>query len=165
MQELLILLVNDLPEELATFLISMIPVTELRASVPIAISLYEMSPISAWFWSVLGNTLMGASVVITVEPASKYIIKRISFLDRLWGKYIGRIKEKNENKFEKWGAIALITFVAIPLPMTGAFTGAVAASIFQIPFKKAVPLLLIGCMISGALVAGITLAFGVGAIN
>ncbi|HDH07408.1 MAG TPA: ligand-binding protein SH3, partial [Candidatus Moranbacteria bacterium] len=76
-----------------------------------------------------------------------------------WEKYIERVRSKNERKFERWGAVALIAFVAIPLPMTGAFTGGVAASIFQVPVKTASVLLLIGCIIAGIIVTGITLGF------
>lgn len=159
MQEIIIGWFSGFPKELATFLISMIPITELRASIPVAILKYDLLPFWAWFWSVLGNTLMGAIVILVVEPVTKLIINKINFLKNFWEKYINRIKIKNTKKFEKWGAVVLITFVAIPLPMTGAFTGAVAASIFQIPFKKAVPLLLIGCVIAGTIVTGITLLF------
>jgi len=147
---------QNFPAELATFLIAAIPVTELRASVPIAIIEYGLSPFWAWFWSVLGNTIMGALVVVIVEPISRCLVKRIKFLNNLWERYMDRIHQNNEKKFEKWGALALITFVAIPLPVTGAFTGAVAASIFQVPFRKAVSFLFLGCAIARAIVAGIT---------
>jgi uncharacterized membrane protein len=147
---------QNFPAELATFLMAAIPVTELRASIPIAIIEYGLSPFWAWFWSVLGNTIMGALVVIVVKPISRRVIDQIGFLRGLWKRYTDRIHRNNAKKFERWGALALVAFVAIPLPVTGAFTGAVAASIFQIPFKKAVPLLFLGCAIAGAIVAGIT---------
>ena len=156
MHDIIISYFQNFPEELATFLIAAIPVTELRASVPIAITVYGMTPFWAWFWSVLGNTAMGALVIIIVEPISRYLIRRIEFLNNLWQCYTDRIYRNNEKKFEKWGALALVAFVAIPLPVTGAFTGAVAASIFQVPFRKAVPLLFLGCAIAGVIVAGIT---------
>lgn len=159
MQDIIISFFSGFPKELATFLVSMMPITELRASIPVAIVKWEVAPFWAWFWSVLGNTLMGALVILVVEPVTKLFINRINFLKNFWEKYINRIKTKNTEKFEKWGAIVLISFVAIPLPVTGAFTGAVAASIFQIPFKKAVPLLFTGCVIAGIIVTGITLLF------
>lgn len=159
MQEIIISWFSGLPEELATFLTAMMPVTELRASIPVAILKYEMHPFWAWFWSVAGNTIMGGLVMLLVKPGSKLVIERVGFLHRFWEKYIERIRSKNEEKFEKWGALALITFVAIPLPVTGAFTGAVAASVFQIDFKKAISALFAGCVIAGIIVTGITLIF------
>jgi uncharacterized membrane protein len=84
-----------------------------------------------------------------VEKLLGFFLQRFEKLDNLWQKYINRIREKNTAKFDRWGALALIAFVAIPLPLTGIVTGAVAASIFQIPFRKAIPLLAIGSVISG----------------
>jgi uncharacterized membrane protein len=120
-----------------------------------------MSPFSALFYSVLGNIVAGAFVIFFVERILQSILNMSSFLENLWQKYINRIHKSNKEKFEKWGAVILVTFVAIPLPMTGIFTGAVAASIFQIPFRKAWPLLALGSLISGVIVTIIT----VGATN
>ena len=159
MQEFIIELFSGFPKELATFFISMIPVTELRASIPVAILRWELDPLRVLFFAVTGNALMGAMVILVLKPVTYLIINRIDFLNRFWNLYINRIKTKNVEKFEKWGSIALISFVAIPLPMTGAFTGAVAASLFQIPFKKAVPLIFAGCLIAGVIVTAITLLF------
>lgn len=149
MQEAIISYFSTFPKEWAVFFLSMVPVTELRATVPLAIIKFEMAPALALFYAILGNTLMGALVFLLVEPITKIAIQKINILHKIWQKYIDRIFLKNEKKFEKWGALALVTFVAIPLPLTGAFTGAVAASIFRIPFKKTVPLIFTGCLISG----------------
>lgn len=78
-------------------------------------------------------------------------------MHRFWLKYVERITHKNKKKFEKWGALALIIFIAIPLPVTGAFTGGVLASIFEIPPKKAALMILAGCAIAGIIVTGLTL--------
>lgn len=159
MQDAIILYFSGLPKEWAVFFLSMIPITELRATIPLAIIQFQMTPFAAFFYAVLGNTLMGGLVFLTVNPITELAIRRIEFLHKIWQKYINRIFLKNRAKFEKWGSLALITFIAIPLPMTGAFTGAVAASIFQIPFKKVLPVIFTGCFIAGIIVTGITLFF------
>lgn len=159
MQDIIISWFAGMPKELATFLMSMLPITELRASIPVAIVKYHLSPFSAYFWSVLGNTLLGALTIALIGPATKLIIEKIDFLNNIWQRYIGRLHDKHKAKFDKWQAWALVSFVAIPLPMTGAFSGAVAASIFKISAKKTIPLILLGCIISGAIVTGITLFF------
>lgn len=161
MKEHIIELLSSLPDSVATFLIAMIPITEIRASIPIAITVYEMNPFAALFYSVLGNIVAGAFVIFFVERILQSILDFSPFLNNLWQKYINRIHTNNRKKFEKWGSVILVTFVAIPLPMTGIFTGAVAASIFQIPFRKAWPLLALGSLISGIIVTLVT----VGAIN
>jgi uncharacterized membrane protein len=157
MQEIIISYFSTFPKEWAVFFLSMIPVTELRATIPLGIVKFEMVPIATYFYAVLGNTLMGSLVVLVVEPIAQYAFAKIGFLHRFWLKYINRITNKNKAKFDKWGSLALIIFIAIPLPMTGAFSGGVLASIFGVPFKKAAINILAGCSIAGIIVTGITL--------
>ncbi len=150
---------QNIPNEIKIFLLAMIPVGELRAALPMAIKIYHLNIWSAWFWSVLGNAIMGGLVILFLEPLVKISINKINFLKLFWEKYLHRLENRNRAKFEKWGAIILITFVAMPLPMTGAFSGAIVASIFQIPYLKAIPLLSLGCAIAGIIVLSLTLIF------
>jgi len=157
MQEIVIQWFVDFPDHWAVFFMAMIPITEIRASIPVGITVYDMSIVSAFFWSVMGNIIIGAIVLKIVEPLIWFIIKHFSSLERFWHRYIERLRTKNEAKFNKWGSLALIAFVAIPLPMTGVFSGAIAASIFQVPAIRAIVLLSIGSFVSGILVTSITL--------
>ncbi len=157
MKEYIVAIFSSLPDSVATFLIAMIPVTELRASIPIAITVYGMHPFAAWTYSVMGNIVAGAIVYYFVEHILHMILERFAFINHWWQKYINRLHTQNREKFEKWGAVALVAFVAIPLPMTGIVTGAIAASIFQIPFRKALPLLALGSVIAGVIVTFITI--------
>ncbi len=161
MKEKIMEMLAGFPDGVATVLIAMIPITELRASIPIAITQFDMNPIIAMGYSILGNVIAGAIVLVFVEKVLHLFLAQSDVLKNLWQKYIDRIHNKNKEKFEKWGAVTLVIFVAIPLPMTGIFTGAVAASIFQIPFRQAFPLLAVGSIISGTIVTLIT----VGATN
>lgn len=158
MKEHLIEFFSQFPPEVATFLLAMVPVTELRASIPVAITVYDMSPVAAFVYSVLGNVAVGAIVLAFGEKIVALLIARVAPLRRLWERYIERIKTKNVDRFDRWGAWALVLFVAIPLPMTGIVTGAVAASIFQIPWKRAISLLALGAVIAGIAVTMLTLA-------
>lgn len=157
MKEHIIEFFSAFPDSLATFLVAMIPVTELRASIPMAILTLDMHPFAAFVYSVLGNVLAGILVIIFVENILHMLLQRFDKLNDLWQRYINRIHVKNKEKFERWGAVALVAFVAIPLPLTGIVTGAVAASIFQIPFRQAIPLLALGSVIAGVLVTLLTM--------
>ncbi|HIP50226.1 MAG TPA: ligand-binding protein SH3 [Candidatus Pacebacteria bacterium] len=157
MKEKVIEVFSVFSDSVATVLIAMIPITELRASIPIAITQFGMSPIVAMGYSILGNVIAGALVLFFVEHILHLFLVQSKVLESLWQKYINRIHKNNKEKFEKWGSVMLVAFVAIPLPMTGIFTGAVAASIFQIPFRQAFPLLSIGSVISGIIVTLITI--------
>lgn len=158
MREQIITFFTQFPDTVAVFILAMVPITELRASIPIAIMYYHMHPLLALILSVCGNICAGGLVVFFVEKILYHILQRSQFIEKIWQKYINRIHAKNKDKFERWGSVMLIMFVAIPLPFTGIVTGAVAASIFQIPMRKAMPLLLIGSIISGVIVTLLTIA-------
>lgn len=131
---------------------AMVPIIEIRGSIPVGIGVYDMAPFAVLLWSVAGNILVGAVVLWILEPLIRYGIYRIPPLGRLWERYILRIEKNHTEKFEKWGSLALILFVAIPLPMTGVVTGAVAAAIFQVPRLRALGLLAIGSAMAGIII-------------
>jgi uncharacterized membrane protein len=77
-------------------------------------------------------------------------------MDRFFEWLFARTR-KRSGALEKYGAIGLVLFVAIPLPVTGAWTGSAAAFLFGIPFRKAFPIILLGVMIAGGLVTAAVL--------
>jgi len=145
--------------QLITFLIAMMPVSELRGAIPVALQVYELSPFSAFFWAVLGNLVAAALVLLLLEPFSNYLRHNFYFFNRFFTWLFERTRRKHNSKFEIWGALALVSFVAIPLPLTGAWTGAVAAFVFGIPFKKAFPLIALGVLIAGIIVTSACIGF------
>jgi len=147
-------------KELATFILAMLPLGELRLSIPIAISVYHLDPATAYFWSVLGNILPIIFVLRWLEPVSKHLSARWSLADKFFKWLFKRTRDHHSRRFEIFGALALITFVAIPLPITGAWTGAVAAFVFGVPFRKALPLIFLGILIAGGIVLFLTLGAG-----
>lgn len=152
-------ILKDVPVEVATVLTAMTPIGELRAALPIALNTYGMPLWQAYILSVLGNMIPVALILWFFEPVSEFLMKHSKFFKKFFEKLFEKTKAKNTQKFERWGALALITFVAIPLPVTGAWTGSLAALLFKVPFKKAFPTILLGVMIAGVIVAGITLGF------
>ena len=117
-----------------------------------AIGIYHLPPVAAYFLSIIGNAIPVIFVLWLIEPVSGFLMKRIKFCRRFFTWLFERTRANHNHKFEKWGSLALITFVAIPLPMTGGWTGALAAFVFGIPFKKALPLIFLGIMIAGVIV-------------
>ncbi len=148
---------NGLPSELSTFILAMMPVTELRASIPIALSVYDMPIFSAMFFSILGDVVPVFIILIGVERMYKFISSKSDTGKKYFDWFFSRTEDKFSGKYAKYGAIALISFVALPLPFTGAWSGSVAAFIFRIPFAKAFPLIFIGIVISAILVTLISL--------
>jgi len=148
---------SNLSPELATFIISMLPVSELRGAIPVAIGIYHLEPLQAYLIAVIGNIIPVYFILKYIDPISQFLMSKSKLFDKFFTWLFARTRRKYNGKFEKWGAIALITFVAIPLPVTGGWTGAMAAFVFGIPMKKALPLITLGVMIAGVIVTGLSL--------
>jgi uncharacterized membrane protein len=148
---------SDFPPVIAVFLLSMLPISELRGAIPIAIGVYNLSPIEAYFWAVIGNIIPVIFILKYLDTVSKFLASRSKKFNSFFLWLFERTRKNHGHKFEKWGALALITFVAIPLPITGGWNGALAAFVFGIPFKKALPLIFLGVMIAGVIVTGLSL--------
>ncbi len=147
---------SSLPPELSTMIIAMMPIAELRVAIPVAITVHKMPVFSAIFFSVLGDIIPIFFILIGLEKTYKFIAKRSQWGKKHLEKFFEKTKHKFEGKYAKYGAIALVFFVAIPLPFTGAWSGAAAAFIFRIPIYKSFPLILLGILISALLVTMLT---------
>ena len=150
-------LFNNFPPELATFIISMLPISELRGAIPVAIGVYNLNPVETYFIAIAGNIVPVIFILKYIDPVSKYLMSKSKFFDKFFTFLFERTRRKHNGKFEKWGALALITFVAVPLPVTGGWSGALAAFVFGVPFRRALLLISLGIMIAGVIVTGLSL--------
>lgn len=157
MHDLIISWFTGFPKELATFLIAVIPVTELRAALPLAYKVYGLSAFWAWFWSVLGTFFAMVIIVLLLDPISKFLSKHISFFGKFFEWLFEHTRKRTNGRMEKYGEWAIFVLAATPIPLVGGMTGALAAFVFGVPLKKSLPLLLGGTMISGSIVLGITI--------
>lgn len=148
---------NYLSEELATLFLAMLPVGELRVSLPVAYSVYNLSIYSAFFWSIVGNMIPVFFLLWLFSPISKWLMERVQWINKLLTWIFERTRNKHNKKFIRWGALALVVIVGIPLPGTGAWTGALLAFLFGIPYKKALGLIFAGVLLAGVIVSAITL--------
>jgi len=154
---MIIELLKNLPPEMATLLLAVLPITEIRLAIPVAIKIYNMSVPVAVFWSLVGNLTTIALLLLIIGPVSKYLSARFEFMNRLFEWAFARTRKKFYNKHTKYGDIGLILFVAVPLPTTGCWTGVLAAWLFGIAPKKAFVLISIGVIISSIIITLITL--------
>jgi len=151
---------SNLPKEAAVFIISMMPVGELRLAIPLAVNKFDMGIKEAFIISVLGNILPVIFIVYFLEDASKYLSHKSKFFHNFFEKLFEKTRKKHGKKFEVYEEIALVSFVAIPLPLTGAWSGALAAFVFGIPPKKSIPLICLGVFIAGVIVSILTVGVG-----
>lgn len=141
--------------ELKTFLIAMSPVIELRGSIPIALEMYHLPLWSAYFFSVLGN-MIPVLLLLFLGVVSSELSRHFPILGKFFSWLFLRTRKKHERAFELFRDFALVVFVAIPLPFTGAWTATLVAFVFGIPLHRAFPLILLGVIIAGVAVSLIT---------
>lgn len=139
-------LITGLPQELAVALVAIMPIIELRGSIPLAVIGFKMSIPAAVFWSLLGNMVPVVLIYGIGDAWMRFCDRRCGWWERLTRKVLDRAQRKLNAKYVKYGLWALALFVAVPLPVTGAITGTLAAYVFGIPFKKAVPYIFMGLL-------------------
>ncbi|HIS66576.1 MAG TPA: small multi-drug export protein [Candidatus Scatomorpha merdipullorum] len=135
----------------------MIPVIELRGAIPLGVGL-GLSHFDAMWVSMLGNMLPVPFIILFIRPIFKWMTKRSERLGRL----VSRLESKAEGKWDKvqkYQFFGLAVFVGIPLPGTGAWTGALIAAVMDMRMSRALPSILLGVVIAGFLVTGITYGF------
>lgn len=143
-------------EIIQTFLLAMTPLGELRAAIPVALGVFHLNWVVTYFISVIGNLIPVIFLLLFLEPVSKLLCKNFKVFQRFFTWLFERTRRRADSKIKKYGYPALIAFVAIPLPITGAWTGSLIAFLFNIPLKKAFPLITAGVAIAGLIVVSFT---------
>lgn len=145
-------LFSNLPPQLAVFIIAMLPVTELRASIPFALGHFDLSYAESLIYSVLGAIVPSFFIIYGIGPVSRFLIKRSKLAEKFFDWLFERTRRKFRDKYANWGNLALMLFVAIPLPATGVWTGSLAAWLFGIKKRQALIFITLGAIISGIVV-------------
>lgn len=155
-------IIRYLSIELTVLLTAALPIIELRGAIPVGISL-GLSPLHATAISFLGSMLPVPLILFSIRPVFN-ALKRTARFERLIYRLTHRSLSKS-GKIQKYGALGLILFVAIPLPGTGIWSGSLAAALLDMRFKWAFPAILIGNFIAAMLIFGLShgvlSAFGV----
>ena len=146
MAEQIIESLGAIPNEIKLIIISMLPIIELRGAIPVGV-LLGMPPIESFLISVVGNLIPIPFVILLGRPIFNWL-KKTKLFARLMEKLEKRIEKKADSVMKK-AALGLYIFVAIPLPGTGAWTGALIASMFDMRFKYALPAIVLGVLTAG----------------
>ena len=156
MKEQLLGYFQHLSPEVATVVVAMLPIFELRGAIPLALGL-GLDPWQAYCLAVAGNIIPVIPLLLFLGPVSEYL-RQFPIWDRFFTWLFARTRRRSD-LVEKLEVLGLMLFVAVPLPVTGAWTGTAAAFIFDIPFKHALPAIIVGVMIAGAVVTMASLGF------
>lgn len=143
-------------KEITVMFISMLPLVELRGAIPYGMAA-GLDVYTTLIFAIIGNFLPMPFILLFMRPVLAWMKKRKFFLPA--ANWLERKTEKNKEQIMKYSALGLFIFVAIPLPGTGAWTGALVAAVLDMRFKYALPSIL-----AGIIGAGIIMCFGTGIV-
>ena len=148
-------------KELGVFLCSMVPVIELRGAIPLGWA----TNIPWWLTyllAVVGNMLPVPFILLLIRQVLTVMEKMPIKFVRAFAAWLRRKAEKNTDKIQRFGFWGLCFFIAIPLPVTGAWTGSLVAATIRMNFWRAMLSALLGVMIAGVIVTLICLGVSSG---
>ncbi len=146
----------EIGAKLIVLLLAAAPVSELRGAIPYGILVAKLSLAEVFILAILGNLLPVIPLFFGIE----FILKGLNHFrwTKKFGLWIVETTKRRTTIIEYYEAIGLALFVAIPLPITGAWTGIIAASLFKIKFRYALLAVIVGVLIAGIVVTGLTLS-------
>lgn len=155
------LLDSGLAHELVVVIVAILPIVELRGALPVAINVFNMPWPEAVALSIVGNMLPVPIILLFFEFVYQGL-KRFHLMDRFFNWLFAYTRRKSRI-IERYHAVGLLLFVAVPLPLTGAWTGSLAAFLLGMRFWAAFLAVLGGVIIAAAVVTTLALLGWVGA--
>ena len=143
---------NIVGEKLCVFFCSMLPIIELRGGIPMAFAM-SLPWWQAYLLAIVGNLLPVPFILLLINVVLKWMTNsKITFFNKV-ANFLYRKVEKNRAKIEKYSFWGLCLFIAIPLPVTGAWTGSLVAAVIGMKPWKAFLSALLGVLIAGVVVS------------
>lgn len=150
---------SDTSRELVAFLTSLLPVLECRGGMIVAMAA-GVNFLKAFTICYIGNMIPIPFILLFIKKIFAFMKKHnilVSIVGRLENK-----TTKHKDKIEKYGPWALLSFVAVPLPGTGGWTGSLIAALFDLDIKKSLPIIAVGVLIANFIMSVVT--YGVSAV-
>lgn len=139
---------------IATMVISMLPIIELRGGIPYGVG-FGLNPWVAMLAAMVGNLLPIPFILLLLAKILELFRKQKGIFGKA-ANWLEAKAYKNKETVDKYGIWGLIILVAIPLPGTGAWTGALVATVLRMERKKAFPCIVAGVLIAGVVVTAIS---------
>lgn len=146
-----------LPPEMVVFLLAAAPVLEVRASIPLGILYYGLPWETVFAVSAFGNLVVVPFIWWFLSPLER-LLRRSARLDRLITRLFERTRRRSRRHVETYQEIALVLIVAVPLPGTGVWTGALVAYLFGLPYRKSFAFVALGVVLACTAVTALTLS-------
>ena len=134
-------------KELIVFIISVLPILELRGGL-IAATLLDVNPLTGYIVSIIGNVLPVPFILLFINKILEWMkSSKIKWMNKV-AKWLDKKARKHKDSIEKYGYLGLTLFVGIPLPGTGAWTGCLAASVLNMDKKKSFISIMLGIIMA-----------------
>lgn len=156
--EFIAFLISLFSGEVVTFLLAASPIFELRLAVPMGILYFKLPLLKVYLLCLVGNMVPVLPLLFFFKYFFHRLIK-VRFMGRFFRWWFNRVAAKSK-VVEKWGFWGLAFFVALPLPVTGAWTGTVAATLCELPIRRAFTAILIGISMAGIVMTVLSLVAG-----
>ncbi len=145
-------------KELLVFIISLLPILELRGGI-LAASLINLNPINGYIAAMIGNIIPVPFILLFIAKILNWMEKsKVNFFNKI-SKWLNDKVDKNKEKIEKYGYLGLVLFVGIPLPGTGAWTGCLIAGVLEMNKKKSFISIMLGILMASIIM--MLLSYGI----
>jgi uncharacterized membrane protein len=144
-----------------TALLSFLPISELRGAIPFAMLGEDMPWYAAYPYAAALNALVAPICWIFLSTLHRLFLN-LAWYEKFFARFVERSRNKLRGGVEKWGWLGVAVFVAIPLPMTGAWTGVLGAWVLGLPKRKTMLAVILGLIVAGAIVTSVTIAIQMG---
>ena len=138
---------------LETFLLAMTPIGELRAAIPAGLAVYHLNWLVVYFIAIIGNLIPSVLLLLILKPLSVTLSQRTKWGGKLFAWLFNKGQKRAAKLPGKQSTYwALAVFVAVPLPITGAWTGSLIALVLGLDFKKTLLAIIVGVFTAGIIV-------------
>ncbi|ADJ26010.1 putative small multi-drug export [Dehalogenimonas lykanthroporepellens BL-DC-9] len=151
-----------LPPALVVLIIATMPVVELRGAIPVAINVFDFPWFDAWVLAIIGNLLPIPFILLFLRGITSFLSRHTR--TRKMVDWVFTRTRKRSAMIEKYKYVGLTGFVSIPLPMTGAWTGSIAAVLLDLPFYQALGSITLGVLFASIIVVSLSLLGWAGGI-
>jgi len=139
-----------------TALLSLLPISELRGGIPYAMA-NSIPWYIAWPFAAAVNALVAPLCWLFLSTVHRLFHSSFAWYRKIFDNFVERAREKLHKNVEKWGTLGVALFVAIPLPVTGAWTGTLGAWVLGLSKRKTLLAVILGVIIAGAIVTAVML--------
>ncbi len=148
-------------EMLTTFLMAMSPILECRGAIPYGV-LVGLGPATVFAIAFLGNILPVPFLLLFLSRFEGWVMgmEEENWLRRIYVRYIDRLRRRAKPTIDRYGLLGLVIFVAVPLPLTGAWTASLLSYLLGMKLRGSLGAIVIGALVACMVVMALMLAYG-----